>query len=81
MALENLIKTLIEPLVENKEDIIVKEFEEDADGYVVFEVMVSKNDIGRVIGKGGSTAQSIRTVCYAAAMKLKKRIRINIDSF
>jgi len=59
----------------------VKQFEEDADGYIVYEVMVHKDDIGRVIGKHGSVAQSIRTICYAAAMKDKKRIRINIDHF
>ncbi len=81
MALENLIKTLIEPLVDHKEDIYIKQFEEDVDGYVVYEVMVNKEDIGRVIGKHGSVAQSIRTICYAAAMKRKQRIRINIDHF
>ncbi len=81
MAIENLIKTLIEPLVDHKEDIFVKSFDEDADGYIVYEVMVHQEDIGRVIGRHGSVAQSIRTICYAAAMKSKKRIRINIDHF
>jgi len=81
MAIENLIKTLLEPLVEHQEDVVVKEFETDADGYIVYEVMVNKDDIGRVIGKHGSTAQSIRTICYAAAMKNKQRIKINIDHF
>lgn len=81
MLIENLIKTLVEPLVDHKEDIIVKQFEEDNDGYIVYEVMVSKEDIGRVIGKNGSVIQSIRTICYAAAMKNKMRIRINVDHF
>ena len=81
MAIENLIKTLVEPLIDKKEDLIVKQFDEDADGYIVYEIMVSQEDIGRVIGRNGSIAQAIRTVCYAAAMKNKLRIRINIDHF
>ncbi|MDF2699532.1 MAG: hypothetical protein K0Q49_1088 [Haloplasmataceae bacterium] len=81
MSMENLIKTLIEPLVENIDEVIVKEFEKDVDGFVVYEVMVSQADIGRVIGRNGSIAQAVRTICYAAAMKNKFKIRINIDHF
>jgi hypothetical protein len=81
MMIETLIKTLVEPLVDHQEDIFVKQFTEDADGYIIYEVLVNREDIGRVIGKHGSIAQAIRTICYAAAMKNKKRIRINIDHF
>ena len=81
MDFPGLIKTLIKPLVMHKEDIFVKEFSPDVNGYFVFEVMVHKDDIGKVIGKNGSVAKAVRTICYAAAMKDKKRIRINIDHF
>jgi uncharacterized protein len=81
MNLEKLIKTLVEPLVDHKDEVIVKQFAEDADGFIVYEIMVNKADVGRVIGKGGNIAQAIRTICYAAAMKENKRVRINIDSF
>lgn len=81
MNLENLIRSIVEPLVDHKEDIIVKEFAEDADGYIVYEVMLNKEDVGRVIGRGGNIAHAIRTICYAAAMKHNKRVRINIDAF
>jgi len=81
MNIESLIKTLIEPLVDFKEEVVVKQFTEDAFGYVVYEVIVNKDDIGRVIGKRGRIAKAIRTICYAAAMKNKKKIRINIDHF
>lgn len=80
MNLENLIKTIIEPLIEHQEDCIVKQFDEDADGYIVYEIMVNPADVGRVIGKGGNIAQAIRTICYAAATRQNKRVRINIDS-
>lgn len=81
MNLENLLRTLVEPLIDHKDDLIVKQFAEDADGYTVYEVIVNQVDVGRVIGKGGNIAQAIRTICYAAAMKDQKRVRINIDSF
>ena len=81
MAIDNLLKTLVLALVDNKDDVVVKEFEEDAEGYIVYEVIVHKDDIGRVIGRNGSVAQAIRKLCYAAAMKSKKRVRINFDNF
>lgn len=43
--------------------------------------MVNKEDIGRVIGKQGKTANAIRTIAYAAGSKNRKKIRINIDSY
>lgn len=81
MNLEQLIKSMIEPLVEFKDEVVVKQFDEDADGYIVYEILVNPADVGRVIGKGGRIAQAIRTICYAAATKQNKRVRINIDSF
>lgn len=81
MNLENLIRTMIEPLVEFKDEVVVKQFDEDADGYIVYEVIVNQADVGRIIGKGGRIAQAMRTICYAAATKQNKRVRINIDSF
>lgn len=81
MNLEQLIKSMIEPLVEFKDEVVVKQFDEDADGYIVYEIIVNPADVGRVIGKGGRIAQAIRTICYAAATKQNKRVRINIDSF
>lgn len=80
MNLEGLLKTIVEPLITHKEDLIVKQFDEDADGYIVYEILVNAADVGRVIGKGGNIAQAIRTICYAAATKQNKRVRINIDS-
>ncbi|NLG82113.1 MAG: KH domain-containing protein [Bacilli bacterium] len=79
--MEELIRTLVEPLVEHKEDVYIKRFDEDADGYIVYSVMVNKDDIGRIIGKRGSIAQAIRTICYAAATKNKQMVKINFDHF
>lgn len=81
MDFEKLIHTLIEPLVDHKSDLVVKEFSQDEDGFTMYQVMVNQEDVGRVIGKHGRIANSVRTICYAAASKEGKKVRINIDHF
>ena len=44
--------------------------------------MVSKDDIGKVIGKNGNNAKALRTLVQASSfLKDNKRVKINIDSF
>lgn len=76
----SLIKNIITPLVVNPDDVVVKILSDEND-VVSIQVMVSKADIGRVIGKGGRIASAIRTICYAGASKEGKRVSIDIDSF
>ena len=44
----------------------------------VFELHVSKDDLGKVIGKHGKTAQAIRVLVNATANKLKRRVLLEI---
>ncbi len=76
----SLIENLIRPLIQHQEDLRIKEFPSE-DEYILFQVMVNKEDIGRVIGKQGKTANAIRTIAYAVGSKNRKKIRINIDSY
>jgi len=68
------------PLVIHPEDLLVKKFSED-DELITIQILVNKEDLGRVIGKGGRIANAIRTIAYAAASKINKRVKIDIDSF
>lgn len=77
---ENLLKSIIQPLVTNPDDVVVKILSED-DENVSIQVIVHSNDLGRVIGKGGRIAGAIRTIVYAGAAKENKRVQIDIDSF
>ena len=77
---EELIKNMVAPLVVNPSDIVVKTLDED-DELLTIQVLVNKEDLGRVIGKNGKIAQAIRTIAYAGASKEGKRIKIDIDSF
>ena len=55
----------------------VEEFEED-DGTLVLELSVADDDYGKVIGRGGRTAQALRTVVKAAAVKDNRRVLVDI---
>ena len=64
-------------LVSKPEAVSVDEFTED-DGTVVLELSVDDDDYGRVIGRGGRTAQALRTVIKAAAVKDNRRVLVDI---
>ena len=55
----------------------VEQFEED-DGTIVLELSVAEQDYGRVIGRGGRTANALRTVIKAAAVRERKRVLVDI---
>jgi predicted RNA-binding protein YlqC (UPF0109 family) len=63
---KRLLEYLAEGLVEEPDAVSVEQFEED-DGTIVLELCVAQDDYGRVIGRGGRTAQALRTVVKAAA--------------
>ncbi len=75
---EELIKNLILPLVAYPSDVVITNNSSDEDN-LEYKVIVNENDLGRVIGKGGTTAKAIRTVLYAGASKEGKRIHLDID--
>ena len=66
------------PLVIYEEQVeVIQETLED--GTVSVNVNVAEEDLGRVIGKGGKIATSIRTIVYAAASKEEQKVKVNID--
>jgi predicted RNA-binding protein YlqC (UPF0109 family) len=64
-------------LVSEPEAVSVEQFSED-DGTVVLELSVGDDDYGRIIGRGGRTANALRTVIKAAAVKDNRRVLIDI---
>jgi uncharacterized protein len=71
-----LIEFLVKALVEDPEAVVVEELEEDGD--LVYEVTVGDDDLGRVIGKGGRVANAIRTIAKAAAVRIDRRVIVDI---
>ena len=72
--MKEILETIIRNLVDNKDAIEIKELAGEQS--VVFEVKVAESDMGKVIGKQGKIAQSIRTVMKAAASKESKRVSV-----
>ena len=66
-------------LVENPEAVSVTEDEPTEDGTVVYHLHVAEGDMGRVIGKQGRIAKSIRTLMRAAANRRNEKITVEID--
>ncbi len=71
-----LLEFLVRALVEDPEAVEVEELEEDGD--LIYEISVAEDDLGRVIGKGGRVANAIRTVAKAAAVRLDRRVIVDI---
>jgi uncharacterized protein len=75
--MRELLVYLAQQLVDEPERVEVEEFEED-DGTLVLELSVGDDDYGKVIGRGGRTAQALRTIVKAAAVKDNRRVLIDI---
>jgi uncharacterized protein len=73
----DLLLSLVQALVEHPDRVEVEEFEED-DGTLVLELTVAEDDYGKVIGRGGRTAQALRTVVKAAALRDNRRVLVDI---
>ena len=72
--MKEILKTIISNLVENKDAVKIEEVKEDKT--ITFKVKVAESDMGRVIGKQGKIAQSIRTVMKAVAGKEKMKVAV-----
>jgi len=75
--MEELLEFLARALVDRPDDVSVEGFEED-DGTVVLEIHVAEEDVGKVIGRGGRTVSSLRTVMRAVASRKDERVLVDV---
>jgi hypothetical protein len=76
MPLKELIRAIAVELVDHPDKVEVTEIASDKN--CLIELRVAKEDIGKVIGKDGRTAQSMRTILTAVSTKLGKRAHLDI---
>lgn len=76
MSLKELIKSIAVELVDNPDQVVVTEIASEHNS--VIELRVAKDDVGKVIGKEGRTAQSMRTILAAVSTKVGKRAHLDI---
>ena len=74
--LRNLVEVLAKALVDYPDEVHVAEVE--GEQTTVIELRVAKQDLGKVIGKEGRTARSLRTILSAVSTKLRKRSVLEI---
>ncbi len=74
--MKELVEFITKSLVENSDQVQVSEVE--GEQTIVIELKVAKEEMGKVIGKKGRTAKSIRTILSAASAKAEKRFILEI---
>ncbi|MBW1863304.1 MAG: KH domain-containing protein [Deltaproteobacteria bacterium] len=74
--MKDLIATIAKALVDKPEEVITTEIK--GERTLVIELKVAKEDIGKVIGKQGRTAQALRSILTSASTKIKMRGSLEI---
>jgi uncharacterized protein len=74
---EDLLEYLARALVDKPDEVSVESFEDD-DGTTVLELSVAEDDMGKVIGKGGRTVNSLRAVMRASSVRQGGRVVVDI---
>ena len=77
--MKELLIAIASGLVEKPEEVTVVVDEPDEEGVIAYQLHVSENDMGRVIGKQGRIAKAIRVVMRAAANREGKKVSVEID--
>ena len=72
--MKEILETIILSLVDNKDAVQINELDEEKS--VVFEVKVAEEDMGKVIGRQGRLAKSIRTLVKSIAGKEHKKVTV-----
>lgn len=72
--MKEILETIITNLVSDKNSVSINQI--DGEQSIIFEVKVAEEDMGKVIGKQGVIAKSIRTIMKAAASKENKRVSV-----
>jgi predicted RNA-binding protein YlqC (UPF0109 family) len=77
-AARAMLETVVRPLVGNPEAISIAESAGGDEGTVVLELSLDPGDYGRVIGRGGRTANAVRQLVRAAAVRDGRRVLVDI---
>lgn len=74
--LVGLVEVLAKSLVDKPDEVFVEAFVEA--GQTVIELEVAESDVGRVIGRQGRMARSLRTILNSASLRTRKRYQLEI---
>jgi uncharacterized protein len=71
-----LMELVAKAIVERPDEVEVEPFDEN--GQIVIELVVAEDDVGRIIGRHGRTARSLRTILHSASLRTRKRYQLEI---
>lgn len=75
--MDELLTFLVKTLVEDEDSVVVEKQEED--NAITYRVKVASSDLGKVIGKNGRTATSIRTIMKTISAKSQKKAFVKFE--
>lgn len=81
MDYEKIIHALIDPVVENKDIIMIRELPSDSSREVVLLIVAESDDTARLIGRKGAIANALRELISVAGKSENKRIHLKFESF
>ncbi|MDT7879698.1 MAG: KH domain-containing protein [candidate division WOR-3 bacterium] len=73
---KELLEYIVKMIVDRPDEVDIREI--PGERVVIYEVRVSKEDVGKVIGKQGRTAKAIRTILAAVSLKRGKKVVVEI---
>jgi predicted RNA-binding protein YlqC (UPF0109 family) len=73
----DLLKTMVSSIVDDASGVVVEEVPSKNPG-TLYQIKVSKDDVGKVIGKEGRIASSLRTIAKAAGAKAGVKVMVNV---
>ena len=74
--MREMVEYMVKQIVDNPAEVKVQE--KKAERIIFLEISVAKEDMEKVMGKGGRIAAALRTLVEAAAVKLKKKVMLEI---
>jgi predicted RNA-binding protein YlqC (UPF0109 family) len=74
--MERFLDYVLRHIIEYPAEMVI--LKEEAPKKVVFKLQLAKSDVGRVVGKGGSTIQALRNLLAAAGSKRDEKISLEI---
>jgi len=74
--MRELMERIVKQIVDNPDQVVVHEIK--GEGSSLLEISTAKEDMGKVVGKGGRIANALRTIMGAVAAKNKKRVVVEI---
>ena len=81
MDATKILYDLVEPVVQNREALSVKELDSLNENETILVIYADSNDIGRLIGKKGSMANAIRQTMGIATRVLDRKITVKFESY